>query len=123
MEALAWLARTHAAVLVGASVGMRRSGVPTSRGEREIDYKDKAFNSMQFKGAYFSRELLLSRKDLKTSLGSRGASGHKGVMATQGLGASGRGSRSHCSSLWEYWKGGHFFLVCMENAIWRQQSP
>jgi hypothetical protein len=35
MEAVAWLARTHAAVHVGASRGRRRSGVPTLRRERE----------------------------------------------------------------------------------------
>jgi hypothetical protein len=52
--------------------------------------KDKVFNSMQFNGAFFFCELLLSRKDSETSIGSRGASVHRGVVATEGLGASGK---------------------------------
>jgi hypothetical protein len=45
---------------------------------------------MQFNGAFFFCELLLSRKDSETSIGSRGASVHRGVVATKGLGASGK---------------------------------
>jgi hypothetical protein len=39
MEAVAWLARTYAAVRVGASRGRRRSGVPTLRRERGKERK------------------------------------------------------------------------------------